>query len=318
MSESIDLAVLNFLEEIEYKSIQWGYVDGSLSEDDLYDYTIQLINDNEQATEIFIKEHSLDSLDEDELIDYLLEEKLLFEVKISPSKTGFRTRFGESMRLLSNLRQIFPNRGWEEAPRLVSDFRVKLQKRFYPIRDVNPLDLVNNEPFLSLSNLQKNIWQKLVTVYPNMKLANFQVKATSTLIDPDSQYKGVIVTAGTGSGKTLSFYLPALLQVVDSISNNASYWTRVLAAYPRIELLRDQLSEAILQSLEIESTLNSNRLRPAPGWMVNRKRCNRCTISSCHCHSVFLSSAKSRKSSTKRRYAEHCNSRFTKWSKGLR
>ena len=79
MSESIDLVVLNFLEEIEYKSVQWGYTDGSLSEEDVYDYTLQLINDNEQATEIFIKEHNLDSLDEDELVDYLLEEKLLFE-----------------------------------------------------------------------------------------------------------------------------------------------------------------------------------------------------------------------------------------------
>ncbi|MBU0720222.1 hypothetical protein KJ877_02650 [bacterium] len=262
MSELIDVIILNFLEEIEYKSIQWGYADGALLEDDVYDYALMLMNDNKVATENFIRQYSLDSLDEDELVDYLLEEKLLFEVKISSSKTGFRTRFAESIRLLANLRQIFPNRSWEEAPRLVSDFRVKLQKRFYPIRDVNPLELLNNEPFISLSNLQKNVWHKLVTVYPNMKLANFQVKATSTLIDPDSQYKGVIVTAGTGSGKTLSFYLPALLQVVGSISNDTSYWTRVLAAYPRIELLRDQLSEAILQSLEIESTLNSNRFRP--------------------------------------------------------
>jgi len=262
MLESIDLVVLNFLEEIEYKSIQWGYVDGSISEDDVYDYTLQLINENEEATSNFLKEHNLDSLDEDELVKYLLEEKLLFEIKTSASKTAFRTRFGESMRLLTNLRQIFPRRSWEESPRLVSDFRVTLQKRFYPTRDVNPLDLLNSEPFLSLSSLQRDVWEKLVTVYPNMKLSNFQVKATSTLIDNSSEYKGVIVTAGTGSGKTLSFYLPALLQVVDSISNDTSYWTRVLAAYPRIELLRDQLSEAILQTLEIENTLNSNRLRP--------------------------------------------------------
>lgn len=262
MSESIDLVVLNFLEEIEYKSIQWGYVDGTIPEEDVYDYTLKLINDNEQSTKFFIKEHDLDSLDENDLVEYLEDEHLLFNIKISSSQRGYRTRFGESMRLLSNLRQIFPNRGWEEAPRLVSDFRVTLQKRFYPIRDVDPLDLLNNKPFLSLANLQKDVWQKLVTVYPNMKLANFQVKATSTLLDNNSEYKGVIVTAGTGSGKTLSFYLPALLQLVDSISRDTSYWTRVLAAYPRIELLRDQLSEAILQSLEIETTLNSNRLRP--------------------------------------------------------
>lgn len=262
MSELIDLIVLNFLEEIEYKSIQWGYVDGTLSEDDVYDHSLKLIEENKLATENFIRKHSLKTLDENSLVAYLLDENLLFEVKISNSETGFRTRFGEGIRLLTNLRQIFPKKSWEESPLLVSDFRLKLQKRFYPIRDINPLDLLKNKPFSDLSKLQHNVWNKLVTVYPDMKLANFQVKATSTLLESNSPYNGVIVTAGTGSGKTLSFYLPALLQVVDSINKDVSHWTRVLAAYPRIELLRDQLSEAILQSLEIEKTLNSNGLRP--------------------------------------------------------
>lgn len=280
MTETIDIVVLNFLEEIEYKSLQWGYIDGALSEVEVYDYTAQLIEENESATDKFIELHKLDSLDEDELVEYLLEEKLLFEVKISHSEVGFRTRFGEGLRLLANLRQIFPNRSWEEAPRLVSDFRVKLQKRFYPIRDINPLDMLNTEPFERLSNLQKEVWKKLVTVYPNMKLANFQVKATSNLIDSNSQYKGVIVTAGTGSGKTLSFYLPALLQVIESVRNDQSSWTRVLAAYPRIELLRDQLSEAILQSLELESTLDSNRLRPIRIGALYGSIPNKCTYES--------------------------------------
>ena len=262
MTESIDLELLSLLEEIEYKSIQWGYTDGALLEDDVYDYAAELIENNFSSVESFIKKHELDSLDENDLIDYLLEEKLLFEVQITPTKTGFRTRFAEAIRLLINLRQIFPNRGWEEAPKLVSDFRVNLQKRFYPIRDINPFDLLKTDPYLSLSSLQQDIWKKLVTVYPEMKLARFQEKATSTLLQENSPYKGVIVTAGTGSGKTLSFYLPALLKVVDSINQDSTHWTRVLAAYPRIELLRDQLSEAILQSLEIENVLATNNLRP--------------------------------------------------------
>lgn len=262
MSETIDLILLSILEEIEYQSIQWGYIDGALLENDVYDYALKVIEDNEAAAQVFIKEHKLNNFDDDVLIDYLLEESLLFEVQIAPTKNGFRTRFGESIRLLANLRQTFPNRGWEEAPKLVSDFRVKLQKRFYPIRDVEPLSLLNDEPFRSLSKLQESTWRKLVTVYPDMKLAKFQEKATSTLLQETSPYKGVIVTAGTGSGKTLSFYLPALLKVVDSIEKDSSYWTRVLAAYPRIELLRDQLSEAILQSLEIEDILKNNNHRP--------------------------------------------------------
>jgi len=169
MTESIDLELLSLLEEIEYKSIQWGYTDGALLEDDVYDYAAELINNNLSSVESFIKKNKINCLDENDLIDYLLEEKLLFEVQITPTKTGFRTRFAEATRLLTNLRQIFPNRGWEEAPKLVSDFRVNLQKRFYPVRDMNPLNLLKNEPYLSLSSLQQNIWKKLVTVYPKFK-----------------------------------------------------------------------------------------------------------------------------------------------------
>lgn len=251
MSEAIELLLLSKLEEIEYKSIQWGYVDGTLEENKVYN-----------IAEDLIKEFELENLDEEELVQLLLDKHLLFETQGNQINSGFRTRFGEAIRLLTNLRQIFPNREWEEAPKLVSDFRVKLQKRFYPIRDVEPLSLLKEEPFKALSKLQQNIWHKLVTVYPNMKLAKFQEKATSTLLQDNSPYQGVIVTAGTGSGKTLSFYLPALLKVANSIEKDPSYWTRVLAAYPRIELLRDQLSEAISQSLDIEDVLIKNNLRP--------------------------------------------------------
>ncbi|SFV65473.1 Lhr-like helicases [hydrothermal vent metagenome] len=227
MHEPIEIQLLNKLEEIEYKSIQWGYVDGSLDEDLVYDLA--------------------DELEDEDLVDKLLDEKLLFEVE-----GGFRTRFGETVRLLTNLKQIFPNRSWQESPRLVSDFRIKLQKRFYPIRDIDPLELLSKEPFSKLTILQKEVWNRLLTLYPNMKLAKFQERATSILLEKIMPYRALIVTAGTGSGKTLSFYLPALLRVVDSIQKDKNHWTRVLCAYPRVELLRDQLTEAMAQILAIE------------------------------------------------------------------
>lgn len=280
MSESIELVLLGILEEIEYQSIQWGYVDGALEEDDVYDYALKLIDENESLSNSFKHQHKLNHLDENDLIDCLLDQKLLFEVSITSTKKGFRTRFGETIRLLANLRQLFPNRKWEESPRLVSDFRVRRQKRFYPIRDIEPLELVTKEPFNVLSTLQKNTWKKLVTAYPDMKLAKFQEQATLTLLDDDSSYQGVIVTAGTGSGKTLSFYLPGLLKVVGSIETDSAYWTRVLAAYPRIELLRDQLSEAILQSLEIEEILLEQGLRPMKIGALYGAIPNDCSFSS--------------------------------------
>jgi hypothetical protein len=227
MYEPIEIRLLNQLEEIEYQSIQWGYVDGSLDEDMVYDLA--------------------EELEDEELVEKLLDDKLLFEVE-----GGFRTRFGETVRLLTNLKQIFPNRSWQESPRLVSDFRIKLQKRFYPIRDINPVELLSKEPFSKLTILQKEVWNRLLTLYPNMKLSKFQERATSILLEEDTPYQGVIVTAGTGSGKTLSFYLPALLRVVDSIQKDKNHWTRVLSAYPRVELLRDQLTEAMVQTLAME------------------------------------------------------------------
>lgn len=268
-SEPIEIRFLNLLENIEYNSIQWGYTDGVLEEDEVYTLAQDLI-----------EKYNVKNLNDEDLVQLLLDEHLLFAIQSNRNKNGFRTRFAETIRLLSNLRQTFPNRSWEEAPKLVSDFRVKLQKRFYPTRDIEPLELLSKEPFNKLSQLQKDTWKKLVSVYPNMKLAKFQEQATSTLLDNDSLYQGVIVTAGTGSGKTLSFYLPALLRIVDSIEKDSGNWTRVLAAYPRIELLRDQLSEAIQQSLDIEDVLISKGLRPMKIGALYGAIPNECNYSS--------------------------------------
>ena len=245
--ENIYIRFLNKLEEIEYKSIQWGYTSGTLSEDDLF-----------EEAENFLESNKFDEIDSEELIDYLLNEKLLFRVQTLQGK-GYRTRFGESIFLLTNLRQIFKENKWREAPQLVSDFRINLQKRFYPKREINPQNVFKENSRLNLSSLQKNIWNDLTK---DLVLAKFQSNATNELLDKDSIYNGVIVTAGTGSGKTLSFYLPALLKIVDSIEKDNDYWTRIIAAYPRVELLRDQFSEAIKQSLLTAKTLKDKNLRP--------------------------------------------------------
>ncbi|RLA81394.1 MAG: hypothetical protein DRG78_09260 [Epsilonproteobacteria bacterium] len=247
MNENIYIKFLNLLEEIEYQSIQWGYTEGILTEDEIYDKADDFIN-NESNTNI----------NSDDLIGYLEGEKLIFEVTTLQGQ-GYRTRFGEAIHLLTNIRQIFGKRTWQESPKLVSDFRVKLQKRFYPKREVSPTDTLLRDELSNLSYLQKEIWNDLTK---DMTLAKFQENATCELLKENSVYNGVIVTAGTGSGKTLSFYLPALLKIVDSIQKDDNNWTRVIAAYPRVELLRDQFSEAIQQSLSISNTLKNKGIRP--------------------------------------------------------
>ena len=247
MSENIYIRFLNKLEEIEYKSIQWGYTAGTLSEDELYD-----------EADKFLELSTNYDLESEDLVEYLIEEKLLFEVNTLQGE-GYRTRFGESLFLLTNLRQMFNKNKWKESPSLVSDFRVNLQKRFYPKREVDPVYMLENDNPLKITSLQKSIWNDLTKGFT---LAKFQSNATNELLKENSVYNGVIVTAGTGSGKTLSFYLPALLRIVDSVEKDNSNWTRVIAAYPRVELLRDQFSEAIQQSLSISKTLEYNDVRP--------------------------------------------------------
>ena len=60
--ENIYIRFLNKLEEIEYKSIQWGYTSGTLSEDDLF-----------EEAENFLESNKFDEIDSEELIDYLLK-----------------------------------------------------------------------------------------------------------------------------------------------------------------------------------------------------------------------------------------------------
>jgi ATP-dependent helicase YprA (DUF1998 family) len=61
-----------------------------------------------------------------------------------------------------------------------------------------------------------------------------------------SGFSGSVVCAGTGSGKTKAFYVPAFLGIVPELGDEA--FTKVIAIYPRNVLLADQLREAIAEA----------------------------------------------------------------------
>src|SRR5205823_7506381 len=77
-----------------------------------------------------------------------------------------------------------------------------------------------------------------------LQLSRFQVEAAVRLLNPPSNgTNGMIVSAGTGTGKTLAFYLPCLMTVAHLMERDR-FWTQALALYPRTELLKDQFTEA--------------------------------------------------------------------------
>jgi hypothetical protein len=240
------LEFLTALEEREMRLLTWGYVDNAWSADEIAD-----------LAEAFVLEHDETGvLSGHDLIEALRSEALLLSVDGGLGES-FRTRMAETVRLFARLRQIFPKHRdglWAQAPRLVSDFRMVARPRIYPKRDLNVDTAI--EAILSETGSQAERASALNAQLNSRRgepyyLSRFQVEATiSVLRGIDSRRSGgTIVGAGTGSGKTLAFYLPALTHIV---SATAGTGTRVLAIYPRIELLRDQFAEAFREARRLD------------------------------------------------------------------
>jgi hypothetical protein len=226
---------LGYIEGIESKFLSWGYVEVGFSESELKELAQQWIEDG-----------GVD-IDPDEIINGLFEKQMIQEfLSGSGTESLFRSRMAETVRLLARLRQLFPGKDWHTGATLVSDFRFSLRPRTYPRRD-QPLEEVIKR--LRSTEIMSELELKILSTLldrkiENFKLANFQVRAIEQMVKDfqGNRDKGFIVCAGTGTGKTLSFYLPALTKIAIEVEENV-YWTKALALYPRNELLKDQFSE---------------------------------------------------------------------------
>jgi len=227
------LELLDAIERQEMLSLTWGNVDGSMSRSEV----LTVLPDIPAEVDV------------EALLEELIERCLVIET----AQRRIRSRFAESIRLLTRTRQLFGGRPWHAAPRLVSDFRVDLRRRRYPSRNLKAVDIANNhQQLLGKPGIRRDAWQALAEE-PGLELAGFQQRATMRLLGskPDS---GTIVTAGTGSGKTLAFYLPVLIRIAEYVEPHQS-WVKCLAIYPRIELLKDQLAEAFRRARGLDSIL---------------------------------------------------------------
>lgn len=252
------LELLSRLENREAELLSWGVVDGAFTEDEVYN-----------EVEAFLEIQSVPTVvlpTADELLDELRNANLLWT--IPPDRDRYRTRMGEGIRLLFRLRQILhwrPN--WSQSPRLIADFRLLLRPRAYPRRHLGTAGLlVRLRSHMEPSGLDAKIILALLTLphkTASMALADFQANATHRILEElESQgsTSGTIVCAGTGSGKSLAFYLPALVSLARW--SEEGDWTRCLSLYPRNELLKDQLSSALAQVNKVNKVLVSEGRRP--------------------------------------------------------
>lgn len=251
---AVDLSALEFLAQLEREEaavLNWGLLDVFFSEDEL-----------ERRADEFLASFAVDGsppFDSGwELVEELLEHHLLWKL---PETDRYRTRMAETVRLFARLRQIFPDpqfATWRTAPNLVADYRLVIRPRLYPARNIRGstlLDRIRRQG--TVSPLEDSIIRALVRSGTDneRQLAEFQVRATERILRLRGHDRpvGTIISAGTGSGKTLAFYLPAYVTIASRLSGE--YWTKCLALYPRNELLKDQLREALANARRISSSL---------------------------------------------------------------
>ncbi len=241
--ELLALKLLDRLEEREYELLTWGFLDGGFTPDEL------------EAVAQSIIDASPELCAPNDLIDILRDRALLVQLHIG-ERHLWRSRFAEAVRLFARLKQMFQFDGWNLAPNLVADYRLAIRPRRYPKRDVSPSEVQTAlSEVRPLSALEKNALTALLQRDgQQVQLSRFQVQAAARLREglPESRARGTVVCAGTGTGKTIAFYLPALMTVAGLV--DATHWTKALAIYPRNELLKDQFSEAYGQARRLDES----------------------------------------------------------------
>lgn len=206
--------LLSRLEDRELPLLSWGVVDGFLSQSEV-DAAI------ERQLDIDAETPGVAFVGADEYLKRLLDTGLLHKLPDPPSR--YRTRMGETLRLLRTLRQLWPPANlaapgwWRNSNSLVADYRLRVAPRRYPRRSIGHAEAITElQATPGWSALHADVSSRIVGPH---QLAKFQLQATSSILSAlgSPHLTGRIITAGTGSGKTLAFYLPALLDIAASV-----------------------------------------------------------------------------------------------------
>jgi hypothetical protein len=239
--------VLDAIEERESRLLVWGIVDGAFQAEELAELILPFVD-------AALSKGLTDFFQPNKVVDELLVLGWVVKAELSDHSTGYRSRMSETVRLLQRLRQLFPkharqSNGWQEAPTLVADFRFQRRRRQYPKRDLSAPEVVARVQAVTDDASILAVVRALIgDETSETRLSGFQVRAAERILRSieSGDALSTIVTAGTGSGKTLAFYLPALASIVrHNAVGDGKPWVKVVALYPRTELLKDQLREVI-------------------------------------------------------------------------
>ena len=251
--------LLTSLERSEVRLMEWGFNEVAHTADEIVElFASHVTLGDEFRNAVPYGEERL-------WVDDLVSSGLLYRVSFG-SPSVYRSRFAESARLLVRLRQRFSDDDWASAPELVSDVRFHLGPRRFPVRETDAATTWSALSAVAWQiDLQRAVLQALFGPDDRFKLAAFQVRAAGRIL---SQYRGAenasgtVVTAGTGGGKTKSFYIPALMGIAADMVTNPGNTTKVLAIYPRNVLLADQFAEATQLAMTVNKALVGKLPRP--------------------------------------------------------
>ncbi len=222
MSDRVLPELLDAIEQRELALLGWGITDGSFSEDEL----LGLIRSIQPE------------MDANDLLDDLLDRGMVVELLQS---ARFRSRTAETVRLALELRQWFRGKEWQTAKSLVSDVRFLSRARSVPRRSIEPDELVASLEVASGVDFTPELEAAVRSILAGRNVSGFQQRSATRILDQatGAGLRATCIAAGTGAGKTLAFYLPALAHVLATPRHGKG--PRIVALYPRIELLRDQL-----------------------------------------------------------------------------
>jgi hypothetical protein len=252
--------ILTQIEKEEQKMLRWGFFGASIL---AKEKVIEVLKNPPTPLIMELADTFTENFANlaEQIVTNLKDRKLLFAVEKDGTCTRYRSRFAETIRLLYLLKQRFKKKDWSYAPNLVSNIKTELPYRKYPIRNRNLNEIVQTlREGQLLTGFRSEIMEYLLE-NGKIELSSFQVVSLVQLLKDFPNDTGSIIGAGTGSGKTKAFYIPALMKICETVTSDPRSWTRMLGIYPRTELLKDQFREALTEIKKLNKVLENQSTR---------------------------------------------------------